>query len=292
MVIAKTPYVQFLGNDVWAGGGFQSVNAACNTSAKIMTSAHQLKDGSVAGSLGEYGAFAMGKITTFGSASKALLNGGAATGKMLTFSNVDNNNLGYYAAPQHCINDYISDYSGTAITNEPTTIDVGGRPSGTWQVNGARTFHGTMPNGSSQVYLVNGDVTIDGDLKYSDSYGAIDQIPSLVIIATGNILVKGGVGQMDGLFVAKNNFNTCSDAPGGNLSVNDCNKQLVVNGAVVTGQLVLMRTFGAEGGNDSDRKNPAEIFNFNAEMYLRSALTGNGGSTLRTVDQKDLPPRY
>lgn len=292
VVVAKTPYVQMLGNDVWAGGGFASVNPACNTSAKITTSSHQLRDGSVAGSLGEYGAFALGKITTFGSASKALLNGGAATGKMLTFSNTNNNNLGFYAAPQHCINDYVAAYNGTAITNEPGTIDVGGRATGTWQVNGNRTFHGTMPNGSRQIYLVNGDVTIDGDLKYSDNYGNIDQIPSLVIIATGSILVRDNVKQMDGLFVARNTFNTCSNAPGGNLSVNDCKEQLVVNGAVITGQLTLMRTFGADGNNDGDRKRPAEIFNFNPEMYLRSALTGSGSGSLRTVDQKDLPPRY
>jgi hypothetical protein len=76
------------------------------------------------------------------------------------------------------------------------------------------------------------------------------------------------------------------------LSINDCKDQLVINGSVIAGTLTLMRTYGADGGNDSVRKNPAEIFNFNAEMYLRSALNGSNATTLRTVDEKDLPPRY
>ena len=292
VVIAKTPYVQFLGNDVWAGGGFSSISPTCNNAADITTSSHKLGDNSIAGSLGEYGAFALGEITNFGSASQAITSPTAALGKQLTFSNVDNNNLGYYAAAQHCMTDYVALYSGTAVTAEPATIDVGGRPTGTWQVNGNRTFHGTMPNGSEQIYLVNGNVTIDADLKYSNSYGGLADIPSLVIIATGDILVKGAVTQMDGLFVTKGTFKTCSDAPAGNLSVNDCNKQLTVNGAVIANAVSLMRTFGADGNNDNDRKKPAEIFNFSEEMYLNSALTGSTSITPRIVDEDDLPPRY
>lgn len=291
VVIAKTPYVHFQGNDVWAGGGFADVTPACNTSSKITTSAHALKDGSVAGSGVEYGAFALGKITNFGSAGKAIVNPAAAAGKMLTFSNVNSSNLGFYGAPQHCINSYVATYSGTPVTTQPGTIDVN-QGSGTYQINGPHTFHGNVPNQSQQIWLVNGDVTIDGDIKYSDSYGSLGDIPSLVIIATGNINVQQGVKQMDGLFVTKGTFNTCSDAPAGNLSVNDCKDQLVINGSVIAGSLTLLRTYGADGGDDVARKNPAEVFNFNAEMYLKSALNGSGASTLRTVDEKDLPPRY
>jgi hypothetical protein len=292
VVIAKTPYVHFMGNDVWAGGGFPEITPACNTSAKITTSSRTLQDGSIAGSISEYGGFALGKITNFGTASKAIVNPAAAVGKMLTFSNTNAANLGFYAAPQHCINNYISTYSGTPVTPEPATIDVGGRPNGTWQVNGARTFHGNMPAGSQQIYLVNGDVTIDNDIKYPGTYSELGDIPSLVIIATGNIFVQDNVQQMDGLFVARSAFNTCSNAPPGNLSVNTCNNQLTINGAVIAGTLTLLRTHGADGNNDTDRKKPSEVFNFNAEMYLRSALKGGGTNTVRVVDEKDLPPRY
>ena len=291
VVIAKTPYVHFQGNDVWAGGGFAAVNPACNASSKITTSAHALKDGSVAGGGVEYAAYALSKITNFGSAGRAIINPAAPTGKMLTFSNVTSANLGFYGAPQHCINDYVATYTGTPVTGQPTTIDVN-QGTGTYQINGAHTFHGDVPNGSQQIWLVNGDVTIDGDIKYSDSYNSVGDMPSLVIIAMGNVFVKDNVKQMDGLFITRGTFNTCSNAPSGNLSINDCNNQLVVNGSVIAGSLTLLRTYGADGNDDSVRKNPAEIFNFSPEMYLKSALNGSNPSTLRTVDEKDLPPRY
>ena len=276
---------------MWAGGGFAAITPACNAASKITTSAHALQDGTVAGGGVEYAAYALGKITNFGSAGKAIINPAAPTGKMLTFGNTNSANLGFYGAPQHCITDYIATYSGTPITGQPTTIDVN-QGTGTYQINGAHTFHGNVPNGSQQVWLVNGDVTIDGDIKYSDNYSSVDDIPSLVIIATGNILVNDNVKQLDGLFVARGTFNTCGNAPGGNLSVNTCNNQLIINGSVTAGSLTLLRTYGADGNNDTVRKTPAEIFNFNPEMYLKSALNGSSASTLRTVDEKDLPPRY
>lgn len=293
VVIAKAPYVHMTGNDVWAGGNFPDVNAACNSASKITTSSKTLQSGATAGSLGEYGVFALGKITNFGSASKALVDPAAAPGKMLTFSNTNSANLGFFGAPQHCINSYISTYNGTAVTSQPATIDVGGAGNGTWHMTGNHIFHGTMADGAQKIYLVEGDVTVDAPgLKYSDSYNSLSDIPSLVIIATGNILVRHDATQMDGVFVAKNTFNTCSDAPTGNLSVNDCNQQLTVNGSVIAGRLSLMRTFGAEGSNDDERKRPAEIFYSGAEMYLRNALTGSSVNTMRVVDEKDLPPRY
>ncbi len=37
VTVGKTPYVRFVGNDVWAGGGFPAITPACNTSGKITT---------------------------------------------------------------------------------------------------------------------------------------------------------------------------------------------------------------------------------------------------------------
>lgn len=293
IVIAKSPYVHFKGNDVWAGGGFQAVTPACNTVAKIQTSAHTLRDGSVAGSAVEYAGFALGRIMTFGTANKALIDPAGPFGKTLTFSNVDSNNLGNYSVPplRHCIEDYITRFSSVPITGLPGAIDVN-RASGTWHVTGNRTFSGNVPAGSLQVYLVEGDVTITGTgIRYPGSYNGLNDIPSLVIIATGNITVQAGVTQMDGIFITRQTLTTCNPPPG-NLTVSICNNQLVVNGAVIARRLSLLRTHGADGNNDTSRKVPAEVFNFPAEIYLRNALTGTNGNILRTVDQKDLPPRF
>lgn len=294
VVIAKTPYAHFMGNDVWAGGGFDGPgNPPCNATSKIQTVApHQLSDGTVAGSLTEYGAFALGAITNFGSASKALF---PPAGTALTFSNLDNNNLGNFGAPTHCINNYISTYDPTPVDSPPLpgAVDVGSQGNGTWHLSGDRSFSGTLPaGGTQQIYLVDGSVTISDDLKYPASYSSINDVPSLVIIAKGGINVMGNVAQMDGVFVTTGVFHTC-DQHIGTLTVSTCNNQLVINGAVITNQLNLRRTYGADGNDDTARKQPAERFNFNAEVYLRNVLNGvNSGVTLQTIDQKDLPPRY
>lgn len=295
VTIAKSPYVHFMGNDVWAGGGFAAVAPACNAGSKIQTVAHTLRDGTVAGSATEYGAFALGKILTFGSGNRALVNPSGVTGKSLTFSNRDSNNLGYFGAAQHCINDYVANYDkATNDAGYPAAIDVGSQPNGTrLNLSGPRSFSGTLVAGSQQIYLVEGNVTITGDIKYPTTYNSLNQIPSLIIIATGTITVNRDVQQIDGLFVNRGQFFTCDVAANAILSVNPpCEKQLTINGSVITGRLQLLRTFGAEGGNEAQRKRPAEIFNFNSELYLRSALSGGNANILRTVDQKDLPPRF
>lgn len=295
VVIAKTPYVHMMGNDVWAGGGFSAVNPACNTSSKIQTVAHTLGDGTVAGSASEYAAFALGKITNFGSSNKALINPSSVAGKALTFANIDSANLGNYGATQHCITDYVSKYDKTVNDGGvPSAINVGSMSDGTQlNLSGPRSFSGDMPTGSNQVYLVEGDVTITGDIKYPSSYNGIGEIPSLVIIATGNITVNRDVTQLDGLFISRGQFFTCDVAVSTTLAVSGpCEKQLTVNGAVIAGRLQLLRTYGADGANDTERKRAAEVFKFNSEMYLQSVLTGDNPNYLQTTQQIDLPPRY
>ena len=54
VVIAKTPYVRFGGNDVWAGGGYISANPSCNTSAKITTMGRALTESTTSPYAGSY----------------------------------------------------------------------------------------------------------------------------------------------------------------------------------------------------------------------------------------------
>lgn len=292
VVIAKTPLVHFMGNDVWAGGGMQATRPACNTSAKIQTTAKTLRDGSVAGSGVEYAAFALNRIINFGSANKALVDPAAPFGKTLSFANFDSNNLGFFGAPRHCINDYVARYDkATNDTGIPAAINVSGSGTSVINVSGPRSFSGDVAEGAQKIYLVEGDVSITGDIKYPATYNNQAAIPSLVIIATGNMTVEPNVTQMDGIFVTRGVFSTCNP-PSPVLSVSVCERQLVVNGAVLATRMNLLRTHGADGSDDTARKRPAEVFNFNAELYLRNALNGTTNNILRTVDQKDLPPRF
>lgn len=292
VVIAKTPYVRFLGGDVWAGGGFSEVGNCTNASNIHTVQPHQLSDSSVAGSVSEYGAFALGAITNFGTASKALFG---AQGKALTFSNMLNDgSLGKYGAPQHCVNDFISAFNNKPVDNpaQPASINLAIQGSGTWHLSGDRTFSGAVQTGSQQIYLVDGNVTISNDITFPATYSGPGDIPLLMIIAKGSINVLGNVKQMDGVYSTADVLHTC-DQHVGTLTVNTCNQQLIVNGAVVAKQLNLRRTYGADGNAPIPQKQPGEIFNMNAELFLRNNLNDASSSlTIRTVQTMDLPPRY
>jgi hypothetical protein len=302
VLIAKTPYVRFMGNDVWAGGGFASVNPACNISAKITTVGRTLTSGAKAGSVGEYHAFALDQITSFGSAGHVLSQYGAVgdVSRMLTFANSEPtvSRLGYYGAAAHCINDYTANYvSAPAIA--PGTYAVNGRGSGTWRIPGNLTLNGTMPAGGQQVYYATGDVTINANLTYPAAYANFAAIPSLVVITTGNIYVAPNVTQLDGVFIARGDgvgtgvFYTCWPKNEPVSVTHPCNaNQLTVNGAVAAARLDLLRSFGATGATDALRQDPGEVFMFSPEVYLRNALSSSSSPTAETMNLLDLPPRF
>lgn len=309
VTIAKTPYVRFMGGDVFAGGDFSALDATCSNQAKITTTARQLSDSSIAGSVTEYHAFALDKITAFGSAGKGLIASGSVGGsnRALTFANSepDATLLGYYGTAQHCITDYIPLYS-SAPTLAAGTYNVGTRGvSGAWHVTGTLNLSGTMPAGDvaggQQVYYADGDVTISGDLKYPATYASPNAIPSLIIVTKGNIYIQSGVKQMDGIFEARGDgattgiVYTCWPRTEPAVVNNACDtNQLVVNGAATAARFDLFRTNGASGATPVNRKQPAELFQYAPEMFLNSALNNNGGSqmTVETSTVLDLPPRF
>lgn len=302
VTVAKTPYVRFMGNDVFAGGNFQAVNAACNNQANITTNGRALQDGSYAGSVAEYDVFALGKISSFGSASKVLVGSGALgdASRSMTFANSepDASKLGYFGAAQHCINDYISQYNSSP-TIAAGAYNVGGRGSGQWHVTGALSLSGGMPAGGQQVYYADGDVTITGNLTYPATYANAAAIPSLLVITKGNVYVAPTVSQMDGIFVARGNgntngvFYTCWPKNEPASITNACNSNsLTVNGSVLAGRIDLFRSFGATGGTPDARKAAAEQFNFSPELYLHNVINTSGQTTIQTSNELELPPRF
>lgn len=291
VTIAKSPYVHFIG-DVWAGGGFAAITPACDNSASIttVTRSHALSsDGTTPGSGTSFAAFALGKITNFGSGSASLTTS-TGIGDGLTFSNLYTNKLGYYGASQHCITDYTDTYeSSTAASSGNTDIAVGS--SGSWRVDGDVTLHGTIGAGIQKVYYVNGNVTVSGNVTYPATFNAAGNIPSLVIIATGNIYVNADVEQMDGIFITQGTFYTCypKTEPA---TINTCNKQLTVNGSVIANAVDLFRTAGAEGTTADSQKEAAEIFNLSPEVYIDNALNQSSSTVITTSEVRELPPRF
>lgn len=307
VVVAKTPYVQFLGNDVWAGGGYASAVPGCNTSAKITTVGRALSGTSptqYAGSVVEYNAFALSQVSSFGSAGRVLVNFGSlgSTPRSMTFGNNEAtlSSLGYYGAAQHCLVDYKSLFTGAAAL-AAGTYDIGSLGSGTWYVaSGNLHLSGTAPAGAKQVFVAEDNIFVDGDLQYPASYASgLASIPSLVVVSGGNILVSGSVGQMDGLFVAQGDgvttgmFRDCWPKTSPQAVGDACDaKQLVVNGAVLAGSLELWRSYGGAGATVQLRQTPAEIFQFAPEIYLRNALVNNKNQSVEVTNLTELPPRF
>ena len=306
VIVAKTPYVRFGGNDVWAGGGFASALPACNNSAKITTSGRALGGTSptqYAGSSVEYAAFALNKITAFGSAGKVLVGSGTlgSSPRSLSFQNNEANPalLGYYGAAQHCLTDYAALYA-SATPLAAGTYDVGARGSGVWRVaSGNLHLYGTMPAGATQIYVGVNDLFIDNDIKYPATYANGSDIPSLVVITTHNLAVMSNVKQLDGFYVAQGDgatsglFRDCWPKTSPQAAGDACDvNQLLINGAVVAGKLELWRSYGGSGATIPARQTPAEIFNFSPELYIRNALSKTNSPLVQVVNTVELPPRF
>lgn len=290
VTIAKSPYVHFIG-DVWAGGGFAAVTPSCDNAAAIATvnRGRAISDGTTPGSGATHAAFALGRITGFGSGGVGLVITSGA-GKSWTFSNNDESNLGFFGGPAHCINDYVDTYQSAPLM-PPGVINISGGESGQWRINGNASFQGPMTQGAKKVYLVYGDVTITDNITYVGAYTSVGQLPSIVIIATGNIYVNANVTQIDGIFIARGTFYSCyPKAEPATLAT--CNNKLTVNGSVSATQLDLFRTAGAEAGSPIQQKEAAEVFNLSPEVFLNNALNTTSNMTITTNDVRELPPRF
>lgn len=134
----------------------------------------------------------------------------------------------------------------------------------------------------------NSTVRVTQNINYTnDSLSSNLEIPQLVIIAK-NILIDAGVTQVDAWLIAKNGgIDTCGDGPV-ELTSNDCNKQIRINGPVLADRLILRRTAGSEA---NDLGEPAEIINLRPDAYLWLNARQHQRA-LRTTNLKELPPRY
>lgn len=138
------------------------------------------------------------------------------------------------------------------------------------------------------VIRTRGVVTITEDITTiydGGNYPTLSQTPKVIIYAR-NINIKANVGRIDGLLIADETINTCIDSQNG-----VCNKQLIINGAVIAELFSANRIYGAGVGAQSIV--PAEIINFNPTFYK---LNSDGGASsvekMRTVYTTELAPRY
>lgn len=153
---------------------------------------------------------------------------------------------------------------------------------------------GTIAKGRTYIIVATGDVRIGSDITYTaDDLSSLADLPQVVIIAR-NISIDENVQNVDAWLIADAQngvINTCASYSPTTLTTQVCNKQLKVNGPVVTNRLLLYRTHGSEGNTPESLDAPAEIFNNRGDAYLW-AYNYLNKYNLVTTNQLELPPRY
>lgn len=219
-----------------------------------------------------------------------------------TFPPADGNPLGGYFGSTTCEPDYYHKDMPASTTSISTNIvnsslATGPPAAGSNGSNYSVTANGTNPvtiggdgnpiyvaNGVRETIFVKGNVYIESNIEYkgglssSDpnytSWGSsISNIPSLYIVAEGNIYVAPNVTQLDGVYIAQPDtddptqtastgiIDTCAqstgiysdsylgelygDNAGGSGNEVGCDKQLTVNGAIADKATILDRSFSS-----------------------------------------------
>ncbi|MCA9328535.1 hypothetical protein KC959_02090, partial [Candidatus Saccharibacteria bacterium] len=309
------PYTRFYGNDVVAGGSFKVADVcspsafAANISAFGAYNSGTQNHSSYIGAAAELAVFATGtnhgvlpgSQVTSRTALGELAFANSVAGAPVTASTTD---FGGAFDEQLCVSE-VPAASGTDLTSaSPVTLDA--LTSGTYQATGPLAIDASsIANGNRPIVIVNGDLVINGDITYSGagSWSAIEQIP-LVRLYANNIYVIGGSDRvLDGMYVARDGFYTCSNgtaaydfATSTAAYLAACRNKLTVNGAVIAKRIYPHRAVGnlgagtvAEGAGSG---NVAEVFNFSPELYLALIAEGRSNVNGKFDAILSLPPAF
>jgi hypothetical protein len=288
ITVSRQPKMQVWGSDVRARGKIE-------TGTTVITSGGSDK---LFGSWVEYGGFSFGPNSGFASGS-GLNNGNSNTQpdawNMLTFANVNNNYGGFKTLPP--LPDLSTQFMGPAAGGA-IRADIGSLGSGTYKVNNYTITGGAIDNGKTIIIVATGTLTINGDITYkgngsSGTFNSVGDLPQVIIIAK-TINITNTAGQINAWLLttgATGLINTCSNrAVAAPLNLTVCDKQLTINGPVVTSHLFLRRTAGSESVADSGK--PAEIFNLRPDAYLWAQARASQSGKVQTVYSVELPPRF
>lgn len=286
--ISQTPLVQVWGNDLRVGASYAGGPSSDN--AMIRTGIIQMNTNDFRGSWTEYGVLAPGNIS--GMASGSGFANGNSSGEQsawskLTFANVaDDLDVRCQESGTGC---YATGAGMGALPDIAGAVDDGsfaGVPVTNSCSVGATTIS------SSRIIRCNGTLTITGNLQMAAGpFASPRDIPQMIIIAN-RINIRSNVTRIDSWLVgsgADAAIDTCSDRPA-QLTLNDCDQRLTVNGPTIAKTLLLYRT----GGSVSAAPNspPAERFNLRSDAYIWSYAQAARSGSIRTDYVTELSPRY
>ena len=301
-VVSKTPKLSITGGDV-------------RTLSDADTSQNSVA-GKFYGSWVEYGAFADGtnQHGHFGSgatlrpiAGQGVPSLSAAATNPLTFANATLSPRGsgpYGSFGGAGVQTTLADSLTTLLPKAGSVAgsrDLGSLASGRYDATSALTLHGTVGSGKSIVINAKGQtVAIDGNIAYSGTASAPNDIPQVVIIAK-SIVIKDSVDTVSAWLLADTsssagvNFVTCDI--GGAIAATTlkigaaCDKKrLTINGPATANKAHFYRTAGA---SDKDHQGEtSESFNLPSNTYIWQYQQAAQSVAPTTVQVTQLPPRY
>ena len=157
--------------------------------------------------------------------------------------------------------------------------------------------------GETKIIKVAGKATISQNITYpTGPFTKLTDVPKVIVYAD-SIEIGCDVTRIDAILLAQGTVNTCNSLSASpTIRVNEAmeatnndparQKQLVVNGAIVGGNIVLPRTFGDAAGNNSMA--PAELVNYDSSIYLWANRQAEGASSGQFTESaiRELAPRY
>ena len=311
VTITKKPSLQLIGSDSYADKGFQG--ASVSKSDKVSGTDKR-------GSYSQYGLLTGDtKVTDFGSAGYTTADGNYhSLACKLSYANTSSASVSCSNLSGLSPANLIKPDKGNLSTPKWPTSSTGlgsqvtikqSMASGDYGRNGSLIITGgSLGRGRHIRLFVKGDVTINGDISADEVnpiHSSLSDIPSLTVVATGDIRVEHGVSVIAGTYVAGGKFESCKEAQKKKtsaLGVNGvCQQKLKVNGAIVSGgSPVFRRTFGAGNEREDDQwdtkkiSSTAEWINYTPNLWLTTSngSSGNQLEGLTTTQVTNLPVRY
>lgn len=322
--VANKPYLKVFGNDTAAGSYFERENGEddittlANDRASILAFGQSPSANTWKGAGDQLAATARGAMWEFASAamhSSVSGVGDAVPLKGLTFGNYFTtsadaaNRYGGLSGLSRKITNYYARVSQAISTSPMASSELVGTGSGWYRpASGTLIINGlNVAAGQKRAIVVDGDVQINGNITYGP-YTSVGDMPSLYIIAKGNIKIAGSVTQLSGVYIAQpkdgdtaGTIYTCTTSSGerysSSVSASQCGSKLTINGAFIAQQVKFWRTGGSTasaGAVNAGWDEPiAEVFKSSGQLYLSApdALKKPSSSNNRTYDSvTSLPP--
>lgn len=329
--IARLPYFKVYGGEISAGANFGTSTAAdaCATTSPNVFPTGRIRGrtlgsgSSISGASAEFAIRAMEQVSEAYSSSQRPI--GTNPQRRLTLSNTSGGTYGGNFDQVHCISNFWrgaatatpSPYSGSpaavnlAANGAPAGINDGDIIYHNGDLNIGMTGLGVVIDKEVVLY-VEGSVRITSDIRANEGvWTSPDEVKTIYIVVKGSLYIDPSVGRIDAVLITVPLTNGINDGDFGKVftcrtginpdpsaypGVAACNRQLVINGALIGRQVRFGRnngTIGSSTPGETANPNIAEIINFSPAVFVGSPLQQpitDGGYQSDSVS--NLPPVF